>query len=89
MPKILIEITEQDFNFLKRQVSLGWSQPIEKIIVEDGIVLDDCNPENCISRDEVEDLIYDALLKCHIEPNHAYYVTKKILKENKETEANN
>ena len=45
--------------------------------------------ENCISRDEVEDLIYDALLKCHIEPNHAYYVTKKILKENKETEANN
>ena len=38
---------------------------------------------DCISSDEVEDLIYDALIKCHIEPNHAYYVAKKILKENK------
>ena len=38
---------------------------------------------DCISSDKVEDLIYDALIKCHIEPNHAYYVAKNILKENK------
>ena len=52
--KVIIDITEQEFNFLKKQVRLGWAQPIEQIIVEEGIILEECNIEDCISRKQAE-----------------------------------
>lgn len=62
-----------------------WTAKIDK----SDVILSNKEYRELLSTDIVEDLIYDALLKCHIEPNHAYYVAHRILKENKETEANN
>ena len=80
MPKIIVELSEEDYNFIKEIDESNYEVTTNLYqAVQNGTPLTECNAEDCISRENLQITLYE---KCNGNPNYRinYHNLKSLIK---------